>query len=73
MAYRCAKCGTTFDVSLTLFDKREVKVAHCRVCPPSRVYAVCAKCADLASTEQGPCPSCGARNMWSTQGMVPVS
>ena len=71
MAQRCAKCRTTYNVSLTLFDKREVKVAACRVCPPNNVFAICARCADLSAVEQGPCPGCGARNMWEVRGLVP--
>jgi len=71
MAHRCSKCRKTFDVSLVLFDRREIRVASCRVCPSNNVFSVCGKCADVAQVEQGACPSCGARGMWDVRGMVP--
>lgn len=69
---RCSKCGTIYGATLTLFDPKEVKVAHCRVCPANRVYAVCGRCADLEGLEGGACPFCGARHQWEVKGMVPA-
>lgn len=69
---RCARCGRTFTSSLALLDPREVKVASCRVCP-ARVYAVCARCADLDKVTGESCPQCGAQHMWSVGGKVPKS
>lgn len=69
---RCAKCGTVYRVTLTFLDPKEVKVAHCRVCPANHVFAVCGRCADLEQVKNGPCSACGARYQWEVQGMAPV-
>ena len=69
---RCRRCGTVYRVTLTLLDPKEVKVAHCRVCPANYVFAVCARCADLEQVENGPCLACGARYQWEVRGMAPV-
>ena len=66
----CSQCGTSFDVSLALVATGEVRVAHCRVCPVDRVYAVCEKCDNLNRVENNPCPRCGA-TMWEVNKMVP--
>ena len=72
LAVVCVKCRRQLDVSLSLFGRREIKVAHCRVSPPGRVFAVGAECAGLASVQQGPCLALGARAVAEAQGMVPA-
>lgn len=70
---QCNKCGTYFDVSLALAARGEVGVAHCRVCPVDRVYAICERCANLEQVQQGPCPWCGARHLWQVESMLSLS
>ncbi len=73
MNKRCSKCGRSYQSSLAFMDPREVKIAHCRVCPANRVFAVCANCADVSQVQASPCPWCGSSHMWTVEGMVPAT
>lgn len=66
----CCKCGRSYNVSLSIVASGEVRVAHCRVCPVDRVFAVCERCANLEEVQKNACPWCGARNLWEVTSMI---
>jgi DNA-directed RNA polymerase subunit RPC12/RpoP len=71
--YRCSKCGRGYDVTLSFGEPNETRLANCRVCPANRVFAICERCANLDEIQASPCPWCGGRGMWQTQGTVPAA
>jgi hypothetical protein len=69
MATTCVNCGRSYEASLLLGAQGLTQVLSCRVCPVDAVYAVCAQCTDLNNVAAGPCPRCGARNLWQAADM----